>query len=54
MEMIYSDFKKLNKLMTTYSFIHRHKSNTIKIGVIEMTVNDSEMCMCDETMKLGQ
>jgi len=42
MEVIYSDLKNLNKLMI---LIHRHKSNKIKIGVIEMTVNDSEMCM---------
>jgi len=34
---------KLNKLITTYSFIDTHKSNNIKIGANDMTVNDSEM-----------
>jgi len=43
MEVIYCDFIKLNKLLTTY--IHRNKSNKIKIGVNEMTVNDGEMCV---------
>jgi len=35
--------KKLKKLMTLGLFIHRHKSNNIKIGVNDMTVNDGEM-----------
>jgi len=30
--------------MTTY-FIDTYKSNNIKIGVNDMTVNDSEMCV---------
>jgi len=40
MVVIYCDFKKLNKLMN-----HGNKSNKIKIGVNEMTVNDSKMCV---------
>jgi len=28
-----------------YLFIDAHKSNNIKIGVNDMTVNDSEMCV---------
>jgi len=35
---------KLNKLMTrAYLFIDTYKSNNIKIGVNDMTVNDNEM-----------
>jgi len=41
MEVRYSDFKKWSKLMTAYSYTY--KSNKIKIGVNEMTVNDSEI-----------
>jgi len=28
-----------------YSFIDTYKSNKIKVGVNDMTVNDSEMCV---------
>jgi len=35
--------KKLKKLITTYSY--SYKSNNINIGVNDMTVNDSEMCV---------
>jgi len=44
MEVIYSDFKKLNKLRTTYSQT-LHKSIKIKIGVNDMIVNDSGICV---------
>jgi len=44
MEVIYSDFKKLNQI-NVYLFIDNYKSTKIKIGVIEMTVNDSERCV---------
>jgi len=37
--------KKLNKLMTMHLFIDIYKSNNIKIGVNDMTMNDSEMCV---------
>jgi len=43
MEVIYSYLNKLSKLMTTYSLTH--KSNKIEIGVNEIMVNDSEMCV---------
>jgi len=43
MEVIYS-VKKLNKLNNDFFFIDTYKSNKIKIGVNELTVNDREMC----------
>jgi len=35
--------KKVEQI-NDYLFIDTHKSNNIKIGVNDMTVNDSEMC----------
>jgi len=37
--------KKLNKLINDHLFRDTYKSNNIKIGVKDMTVNDSEMCV---------
>jgi len=36
--------KKVEQI-NDYLFIDTYKSNNIKIGVIDMTVNDSEMCV---------
>jgi len=36
--------KKVEKI-NDYLFIDTYKSNNIKIGVNDMTVNDSEMCV---------
>jgi len=36
--------KKVEKI-NEYLFIDTYKSNNIKIGVNDMTVNDSEMCV---------
>jgi len=36
--------KKVEQI-NDYLFIDTYKSNNIKIGVNEMTVNDSEMCV---------
>jgi len=36
--------KKVEQI-NDYLFINTYKSNNIKIGVNEMTVNDSEMCV---------
>jgi len=36
--------KKVEKF-NDYLFIDTHKSNKIKIGINEMTVSDSEMCV---------
>jgi len=43
MEVIYSAYKV--QLIIDYLFIDTDKSNKMKIGVDEMTVNDSEMCV---------
>jgi len=43
MEEIYSAWKV--EQINDRALIHRHKSNNIKIGVYDMTVNDSEMCV---------
>jgi len=42
MEVIYSA-EKVEKI-NDYLFIDTYKSNKLKIGVNEITVNDSEMC----------
>jgi len=36
--------KKVEQI-NDHLFIDNYKSNNIKIGVIDMTVNDSEMCV---------
>jgi len=43
MEEIYSAWKV--KQINDHLFIDTYKSNNIQIGVNEMTVNDSEMCV---------
>jgi len=43
MEVIYS--AKTVEEINDYIFIDSYKSNKIKIGVNEMTLNDSEMCV---------
>jgi len=37
--------KKWTNLINDHLFIDTYKSNNIKIGVSDMTVNDSEMCV---------
>jgi len=36
---------KKDEQINDHLFIHTDKSNNIKIGVNDMTVNDSEMCV---------
>jgi len=45
MEEIYIVPKKVEQIYNDHLFIDTYKSNNIKIGVYDMTVNDSEMCV---------
>jgi len=46
-EMEWRRFIVLKKVeqINDHSFVDTYKSNNIKIGVNDMTVNDSEMCV---------
>jgi len=43
MEDLYSAYKI--EQINDYSFIDTYKSNNIKVGVNDITVNDNEMCV---------
>jgi len=53
MEEIYSAVPKYVEQINDYLFIDTYKSNKIKVGVNDMTVNDSKMCVRWKD-KLGQ